>query len=74
MLLLARTNLIVLSLTDTLANYQTAGRTNALEMSRNPGNNAGILSLLFLGQTNALYLDSMGFGRDKASASSAASM
>jgi len=73
-LILARTNLIVLGLTDTLANYQTANRTNALEMSRNPGNNAGILSLLVLGQTNAVYLDSMGFGRDKASASAAAWM
>ena len=73
-LFLARTNLIALTYTDTLANYQLAGRTNAIELSRNPGNNAGILSLLFLGQTNALYVDSMGFGRDKASASSAAWM
>ena len=73
-LFLARTNLIALSYTDTLANYQLAGRTNAIELSRNPGNNAGILSLLFLGQTNAIYVDSMGFGRDKASSSSAAWM
>ena len=73
-LFLARTNLIALSYTDTLANYQLAGRTNAIEMSRNPGNNSAILSLLYLGQTNAIYVDSMGFGRDKASASSAAFM
>ena len=73
-LFLARTNLIVLNYTDTLANYQLAGRTNAIEMSRNPGNNAGILSWLYLGQTNAIFVDSMGFGRDKASAGSAGSM
>ncbi len=73
-LFLARTNLIVLSYTDTLANYQLAGRTNAIELSRNPGNNSAIMSLLFLGQTNAIYVDSMGFGRDKASSSSAAWM
>jgi pectin methylesterase-like acyl-CoA thioesterase len=73
-LFLARTNLIVLGYTDTLANYQTAGKTNALELSRNPGNNAGSLSLLVLGQTNAFFLDSLGVGRDKASASAAAWM
>ena len=73
-LFLARTNLIVLSYTDTLTNYQLAGRTNAIELSRNPGNNGAIMSLLFLGQTNAIYVDSMGFGRDKASSSSAAWM
>jgi len=73
-LFLAKTNIITLAYTDTLANYQLAGRTNALEMSRNPGNNAGILSLLYLGNTNFFALDSLGIGRDKASASSAAWM
>src|SRR5205085_404238 len=71
MLVLAKTNAITLAYSDTLANYQLAGRTNALEMSRNPGNNAGILSLLLLGNTNYFGLDSLGIGRDKASASSA---
>lgn len=71
-LFLAKTNVITLGYSDTLANYQLAGRTNALEMSRNPGNNAGILSLLYLGNSNYFGLDSLGIGRDKASASSAA--
>jgi pectin methylesterase-like acyl-CoA thioesterase len=73
-LLLAKTNIITLGLTDTLANYQLANHTNAIEMSRNPGNNAGILSFFYLGITNALYVDSFGFGRDKASANSAGIM
>src|SRR5262249_44695364 len=38
LLVLAKTNVITLGYSDTLANYQLAGRTNALEMSRNPGN------------------------------------
>jgi len=71
---LARTNFIALSYTDTLANYQIAGRTNALEMVRHPGNNSGVQSFLYLGITNTLLVDSVGFGRDKASASSAAWM
>ncbi|MGC3956841.1 MAG: pectinesterase family protein [Verrucomicrobiota bacterium] len=71
---LARTNFIALSYTDTLANYQLAGRTNALEMVRHPGNNSGVMSLLYLGITNTILVDSMGFGRDKASAGSAAWM
>ena len=75
-LFLARTNVITLGLTDTLANYSTLGnRTNALEMVHTgSGNNAATLSLLVLGQTNAFYVDSFGFGRSKASASSAAVM
>lgn len=71
---LARTNFIALSYTDTLANYQLAGRTNALEMVRHPGNNAGTMSFLYLGLTNTILVDSMAFGRDKASANSAAWM
>lgn len=71
---LARTNFIALSYTDTLANYQLAGRTNALEMVRHPGNNSGVMSFLYLGLTNTILVDSMAFGRDKASANSAAWM
>jgi hypothetical protein len=71
-LLLAKTNIITLGYSDTLANYQLSGKTNALEMSRNPGNNAGIPSLLVLGQSNYFGLDSLGMGRDKASGNSAA--
>ncbi len=73
-LILARTNFITLALTDTLVNYQTAGKTNAIELSRNPGNNSAILSQLVLGQSNVINVDSMAFGRDKASASSAGIM
>lgn len=73
-LILARTNIINLTLTDTLQNYNLATRTNAIELSRNPGNNAAILSLLVLGQSNVFNVDSMAFGRDKASASSAGVM
>lgn len=73
-LFLARTNVIALSYTDTLANYQLAGRTNALEMVRHPGNNANVQSLIHLGITNTILVDSMGFGRDKASSGSAATM
>lgn len=71
---LARSNFIALNYTDTLANYQLAGRTNALEMVRHPGNNSGVMSFLYLGITNTILVDSMGFGRDKASAGSAAWM
>ena len=73
-LILAKTNVITLALTDTLANYQTAGKTNAIELSRNPGNNSAIHSVLLLGQSSILNVDSMAFGRDKASASSAGIM
>ena len=58
-LILAKTNVITLALTDTLANYQTAGRTNAIELARNPGNNAAILSQLVLGQSNIIQVDSV---------------
>ncbi len=70
-LYLAKTNLIRLNYSVPLATYLAANATNALELSRNPGNNAGGVSFLYLGQTNAFYLDSIGVGRDKASATSA---
>ncbi len=70
-LYLAQTNVLFLSLTDSLANYQTTGsRTNAIEISKNPSNNGGIPSLLYLGQSNMLFLDSIGIGRDKNNGSS----
>ena len=64
-LLLAKTNLIALTYTDTLANYQTAGKNSAITVSRNSGNNAGIISILQLGQKNTFYVDSLNFGMDK---------
>ena len=75
-LLLARTNNIRLNLTNTLANYATTGTpTNAIELVHvGAGNNASALSFLYLGQTNAVYVDSLGIGKSKASASSAATM
>ncbi len=75
-LYLARTNILTLALTDTLANYSTLGsRTNAIEVAYvGAGNNAGVLSYIYLGQTNSIYADSLGIGRSKASASSAATL
>ena len=75
-LYLARTNIITLGLTDTLANYSTlANRTNAIEVAYvGAGNNAGVQSFIYLGQTNAIYADSLGIGRSKASAGSAATL
>ncbi len=65
-LFLAQTNIISLSLTDTLSNYQSLGnRTNAIEISKNPSNNGGIPSYLYLGQMNTIFVDSIGIGRDK---------
>jgi pectin methylesterase-like acyl-CoA thioesterase len=64
-LYLAQTNIITLNLTDTLANYQLGSRTNAIEISNSPGNNAGVASFIYLGQTNSIYLDSVGIGRNK---------
>ena len=71
-LLLAKTNFITLTYSDTLANYQTAGKTNAIEFSRNPGNNPGTVSMLLLGQTNVIYLDSISCGLDKSGNNSTA--
>jgi pectin methylesterase-like acyl-CoA thioesterase len=75
-LYLAKTNLITLSLAHPLATYVTAGATtNALEMVQvGAGNNAGVLSTIFLGQTNAIFVDSLGIGRSKASTTSAATI
>jgi hypothetical protein len=72
LLFLAKTNLITLATSAPLATYQTtAGQSAAIELSHNPGNNAGILSILYLGQTNAFFIDSISAGRTKASATSA---
>jgi hypothetical protein len=72
LLFLAKTNLITLSTSAPLATYlTTAGQSPAIELSHNPGNNAGILSILYLGQTNAFFIDSISSGRTKASANSA---
>ncbi len=64
-LLLAKTNTITLAYTDTLANYQTAGKNAAIIMARNSGNNAGIISLLQLGIMNTFNVDSLNIGMDK---------
>lgn len=72
LLFLAKTNLITLAMSAPLATYQTtAGQNPAIELSHNPGNNAGILSILYLGQTNAFFIDSISAGRNKASANAA---
>ncbi len=64
-LYLARTNYLTLTYADSLANYLTSGKTNAIELSRNPGNNGGAVSFLYLGISNVLQLDSLGAGLDK---------
>jgi pectin methylesterase-like acyl-CoA thioesterase len=64
-LILARTNVISLAYSDTLANYRTAGKNYAITMSRNSGNNPGIISVIQLGITNAFFVDSMDIGMDK---------
>ncbi len=64
-LLLAKTNFITLAYSDTLANYLLAGKSSALVMSRNSGNNPGIISLLQLGLVNTFNLDSLDIGMDK---------
>ena len=75
-LYLAKSNLIVLRYTAPLATYQTlASSTNALEMVHaGGGNNGGIRSFLYLGITNAIYVDSLGIGRSKSSAAAAATL
>jgi pectin methylesterase-like acyl-CoA thioesterase len=71
-LFLAKTNLITLATNAPLATYQTvAGQSAAIELSHNQGNNAAILSFLYLGQSNAFFIDSISAGRTKASANSA---
>ena len=64
-LILAKTNVISLSYSDTLANYRTAGKNYSILMSRNAGNNPGIVSGMQLGITNAFFVDSMDVGMDK---------
>jgi len=75
-LFLARTNNLTLNLTNTLANYSTlAAMTNAIEMAYvGAGNNATALSFIYLGQTNSIFADSLGIGKSKASAGSAATL
>ncbi len=75
-LYLAKTNLIVLRYAQPLSVYLTlAGNTNALEMVQvGGGNNSGIRSYLYLGITNAIYVDSIGIGRSKSSTAAAATM
>ena len=71
-LILAKTNVIALSYQDTLAHYQTAGKNYAITMSRNSGNNPGIISVLQLGITNTFFLDSLDVGMDKSGNNSTA--
>ncbi len=75
-LYLAKTNLIALSSRlDRAVCMTNPVVTNSLEMVYvGAGNNAGTLSFLYLGLSNAFFVDSMGFGKSKASANSAAVM
>lgn len=71
-LMLAKTNVITLAYSDTLADYETAGKNSAINMSRNSGNNPGIISILQLGINNIFNLDSMDIGMDKSGNNSTA--
>jgi pectin methylesterase-like acyl-CoA thioesterase len=73
---LAKTNVITLSYAQPLSVYTAnAAATNAIELVQvGAGNNAATLSFFYLGQTNALFVDSIGIGRSKASTTSAGSL
>jgi pectin methylesterase-like acyl-CoA thioesterase len=71
-LFLAKTNVITLAYTDTLANYQTAGKNSAIIMARNSGNNPGVSSFLQLGRVNTFNVDSLNIGMDKSANNSTA--
>lgn len=71
-LILAKTNVITLAYSDTLANYQTAGKNSAIILSRNSGNNPAIISVLQLGINNTFNVDSMNIGMDKSGNNSTA--
>ena len=73
-LYLARTNLIALHFSQPLATYETTAARNALEIGHNPGNNPGTRNFLYLGITNAFFLDSIGIGKSKASTAAACTM
>ena len=70
-LYLAKTNLLRLGYAVPLSTYLARRPDQHLQTSRNPSNNSGATSYLYLGQTNAIYADSLGVGRDKASATAA---
>ena len=72
-LYLARTNTISLTASASLPTYlATPGTVPAIDMSYNPGNPAGVLSVLYLGQTNAFFVDSLRVGGTKSSTTSGA--
>jgi pectin methylesterase-like acyl-CoA thioesterase len=71
-LYLAMTNNITVTYSVPLATYQTvSGSTNGIELQKNPGNNGGSTTptILYLGLTNVINVDSIGIGRDKSDAS-----
>jgi pectin methylesterase-like acyl-CoA thioesterase len=75
-LYLAKTNTITLHQALPLSTYLTNGAAiNALEITYvGAGNPPGALSFLYLGQTNAFFVDSIGVGRSKSSTTSGATL
>ncbi len=78
-LFLAKTNIITLSQAATLAAYSgTPGSANsqaaAIDISHNTGNPPKSLSILYLGQTNQINVDSIRCAGDKASSPTSAGL
>ena len=73
-LYLAKTNTLTLNYAQSLANYlSNAAVTNSLKIGNyGSGNPQGVASQLFLGLTNVFYVDSIGSGKCKSSATSPA--
>ncbi|HEX9046714.1 MAG TPA: immunoglobulin domain-containing protein, partial [Verrucomicrobiae bacterium] len=69
----AKTNVITLGSANTLANYlNNSTLTNSFEVVyASAANNGGVLSFVYLGMSNLFNVDSIGFGKSKASAGSA---
>ncbi len=75
-LFLAKTNVVTLGSVNTLANYMSNyGLTNSLEVVyASAANNGALISFVYLGISNIFNVDSIGFGKSKASANSAPTM
>lgn len=75
-LYLAKTNLITLNYAQPLSVYTSnQNATNSLELAQiGAGNNAGVQTILYLGQTNAIFADSISIGKSKASTTSGATL
>ncbi len=71
---LARTNLVVLRYSQPLASYAGGTVASAVDMGHNTGNNPGTRNFLYLGVTNAFFVDSISIGKTKASSAASCAM